>query len=92
MTDLDRLQWQQDLRRMALQGLGYFPTLAHWLAGENAEQTSEYYTHHGERETYYQWCDYLKSAIFQGVPIQDYTEWKTGECLTDFSSRDSREC
>jgi len=76
MSDLDRLQWQQELRQMALQGLNHFPTLATWLEGQGAEETSEYYIHHGERDTYYQWCGYLKSAIFQGIAIQDYGEWK----------------
>jgi hypothetical protein len=77
MNDLDRFQWQQQLRQMALQGLNHFPTFSNWLEGTDAEQTTEYYINQGERDTYYQWCAYLKSAIFQGIPIQDYKEWKT---------------
>lgn len=77
MSDLDRLQWQQELRQMALQGSNHFPTLSAWLEGKGADETSEYYIHHGERDLYYQWCGYLKSGIFQGIAIQDYGEWKT---------------
>jgi hypothetical protein len=74
--DLNRLQWQHNLRALALKGLTRFPTLPMWLEGQTAEATSQYYLDQGELERYEQWCNYLKAALFQGIALKDYEEWK----------------
>jgi hypothetical protein len=73
--DLNRVRWQQELRRLALVGLNHFPTLPMWLNGQGAEETNLYYVQRGEQERYHRWCYYLKAGIFQGIALQDYEEW-----------------
>jgi hypothetical protein len=74
--DLNRLQWQQTIRSLALKGLNHFPTLEMWLEGQTPEATSKHYLSQGELESYEQWCQYLKAGLFQGIAIKDYDEWK----------------
>lgn len=73
--DLNRLQWQQNLRALALQGLNQFPTLSMWLEGQTAEVTSQHYRDEGEMDRYEQWCHYIKAGLFQGIALKDYDEW-----------------
>lgn len=83
---VQRIAWQLALRELALQQSCAFPTFHQWLTqntvnptinpvmqGVSSGQTGD--DPAIDRETYQRWCRHVRTSLFTGFPIPDYSEW-----------------
>ncbi|WP_353258566.1 hypothetical protein [Prochlorothrix hollandica] len=86
-SQVQRIQWQLALRDLALQQSRRFPTFSQWLdsalAGEPCPPSArgmQIVPHSDpspgpEAATYGGWCQYVRTCLFVGLAVDDYSEW-----------------
>ena len=76
-SQVQRIQWQLALRDLALQQSRRFPTFSQWLDSARGTQTLPHSdpSTGPEAATYGGWCQYVRTCLFVGLAVDDYSEW-----------------